>query len=366
MEEYIGKICPFCKTEIKEGDAVTVCPECGIPHHTGCWAENGGCTTFGCAGKAAPAPVQAAPAAATCANCGAPLEDEGDFCTQCGAPKAAPKKPVCGTCGAELEEGQAFCQNCGQRADIPSPVAVPPVEVPGSAPSAISQFNAQIDQNAAKKKKSSGVVVGVIVGVVAIAVIALIAVLLLSPKDPTGITLSQSSMTIERGETATLTYTLSPGNVRDTEVTWRSDNRSVATVSNGKITAVGNGTCDIIATTDNGITGTCRVTVTMPQVEQRMVGTWNGVSIYDLDDKDTTYISTWGWTLRLNSDGTGSFKYGSGNTMDFTWHYQYTNSYGNNVYYTDDDEIYFIYAEDYREVWLYLQGSSINWCISFD
>lgn len=22
MEDYIGKICPFCKTEIKEGDAV--------------------------------------------------------------------------------------------------------------------------------------------------------------------------------------------------------------------------------------------------------------------------------------------------------------------------------------------------------
>ena len=31
MEDYIGKICPFCKTEIKEGDSVKACPACGIP-----------------------------------------------------------------------------------------------------------------------------------------------------------------------------------------------------------------------------------------------------------------------------------------------------------------------------------------------
>ena len=48
MEEYIGKICPFCKMEIKEGDAVKVCPSCDIPHHEACWEENKGCTTSGC------------------------------------------------------------------------------------------------------------------------------------------------------------------------------------------------------------------------------------------------------------------------------------------------------------------------------
>jgi len=37
MDEYVGKICPHCKTEIKEGDEVKVCPECGIPHHAACW-----------------------------------------------------------------------------------------------------------------------------------------------------------------------------------------------------------------------------------------------------------------------------------------------------------------------------------------
>ena len=47
MENYIGKVCPFCKTEIKEGDALKVCPACGIPHDEGCWEEKKGCTTFG-------------------------------------------------------------------------------------------------------------------------------------------------------------------------------------------------------------------------------------------------------------------------------------------------------------------------------
>ncbi len=51
MEEYIGKICPFCNTVIKEDDAVKVCPSCNVPHHEACWNENNGCTTFGCTGK---------------------------------------------------------------------------------------------------------------------------------------------------------------------------------------------------------------------------------------------------------------------------------------------------------------------------
>ncbi len=48
MEEYIGKICPYCNTEIKDDDAIKVCPSCGIPHHEECWEENHGCTNLEC------------------------------------------------------------------------------------------------------------------------------------------------------------------------------------------------------------------------------------------------------------------------------------------------------------------------------
>lgn len=50
MNKYIGKICPFCKTEFKEGDDIVVCSTCDMPHHKDCWIENQGCTTFGCLG----------------------------------------------------------------------------------------------------------------------------------------------------------------------------------------------------------------------------------------------------------------------------------------------------------------------------
>lgn len=84
---YIGKICPYCKTPLVEGDTVVFCRSCDMPHHLSCWQDNQGCTTFGCAGfireiigieieapaapaapqpipapKAAPKPVQTTPA----------------------------------------------------------------------------------------------------------------------------------------------------------------------------------------------------------------------------------------------------------------------------------------------------------------
>lgn len=50
MEEYIGKICPYCKTAFVEGDEIVQCSACEMPHHKDCWIENQGCTTFGCQG----------------------------------------------------------------------------------------------------------------------------------------------------------------------------------------------------------------------------------------------------------------------------------------------------------------------------
>jgi len=46
--KHVGKKCPYCLTPIKPHGEMVVCPECGIPHHPECWAENGGCTTWGC------------------------------------------------------------------------------------------------------------------------------------------------------------------------------------------------------------------------------------------------------------------------------------------------------------------------------
>jgi TM2 domain-containing membrane protein YozV len=42
--------CPYCRTEIDPADDGRMeCSSCGAPHHQDCFAENGGCTVFGCA-----------------------------------------------------------------------------------------------------------------------------------------------------------------------------------------------------------------------------------------------------------------------------------------------------------------------------
>ena len=49
-DEYVGKVCPYCRFPIKPGDTITVCSECQVPHHEDCWRENESCTTYGCTG----------------------------------------------------------------------------------------------------------------------------------------------------------------------------------------------------------------------------------------------------------------------------------------------------------------------------
>ncbi len=79
----------------------------------------------------------------------------------------------------------------------------------------------------------------------------------------TGITLSQTSLTMNSGTTAQLTATLSPEGAVGS-VTWTSSDESVATVdANGVVTAVAGGSCSITATAAYGvvITATCEVNV---------------------------------------------------------------------------------------------------------
>ena len=70
------------------------------------------------------------------------------------------------------------------------------------------------------------------------------------------------------GETLQLTATIYPDSATNKTVTWKSSDKTVATVDeSGEVTAVGNGTADITATTeDGGKTATCKVTVEIPEL----------------------------------------------------------------------------------------------------
>lgn len=79
----------------------------------------------------------------------------------------------------------------------------------------------------------------------------------------TGVTLSQTAVTLDIDQSITLTATVAPENATNKAVTWASDKTDVATVdANGKVTAVAAGTANITVTTaDGGKTATCAVTV---------------------------------------------------------------------------------------------------------
>ena len=79
----------------------------------------------------------------------------------------------------------------------------------------------------------------------------------------TSITLNQTSASLKKGETLTLTATVAPSDAANKSVTWSSSNNSVATVStSGVVTAVGEGTAVItVKTADGGKTASCTVAV---------------------------------------------------------------------------------------------------------
>jgi hypothetical protein len=79
----------------------------------------------------------------------------------------------------------------------------------------------------------------------------------------TGVTLDVTELALEVPATATLTATVAPEEATEKAVVWTSDNEAVATVAEGVVTAVAEGTATITVTTvDGGFTATCIVTVT--------------------------------------------------------------------------------------------------------
>lgn len=77
----------------------------------------------------------------------------------------------------------------------------------------------------------------------------------------TGVKLDQKTLTLDAGDSAQLTATVSPGNATNKSVTWSANNSNVS-VSGGKVTAKTAGSAVVTVTTaDGGYTAQCNVTV---------------------------------------------------------------------------------------------------------
>lgn len=88
------------------------------------------------------------------------------------------------------------------------------------------------------------------------------------PINVTGIQLSDESKTLVIGETYTITAKVLPNDATYPSLIWSSSNNSIASVENGKITAIGVGLCQIIVEDEKKCSkSTCQVTVESVDVD---------------------------------------------------------------------------------------------------
>lgn len=76
------------------------------------------------------------------------------------------------------------------------------------------------------------------------------------------VSLDKTSLELKEGEEVSLTATVKPDNATNKNVTWRSSNETVASVIDGKVTALKSGETTITVTTEDGAkTAECKITV---------------------------------------------------------------------------------------------------------
>ena len=117
------------------------------------------------------------------------------------------------------------------------------------------------------------------------------------------IQLSHDSMTLEKGRSKYITAGLSPSDSTDV-IIWTSDNPSVAEVYKGQITAKEAGTVVITATTTNGLTASCTVTVVIPAISIQL--SQKNITLKEGENKSIT-------AQILPYDSTDTIKWRSGN-----------------------------------------------------
>lgn len=154
-----------------------------------------------------------------------------------------------------------------------------------------------------------------------------------SPNDPvtpskpeqkkvevTGITLSEGTLSLLINEEKILTATVTPDNATDKTVLWSSGDESVATVSNGKVKGIAEGSTTITASAGSK-TATCSVTVTRPEPgpvsTEKMVDLglpsglkWAGWNVGATKPEEFGDYFSWGETKPKDSYWQDNYKYG--------------------------------------------------------
>ena len=138
--------------------------------------------------------------------------------------------------------------------------------------------------------------------------------------EAASITVSQTELALEIGEgrvsSATLSAVVGNPEATNKHVNWSSEDEKVAVVdANGVVAAIGNGTTNIVASTVNGITAKCAVTVTTPATaiaignKSLTIGKKETFSLIpqltpETSTDATHYVSSDEKIVRVNDDGT--------------------------------------------------------------
>ena len=193
----------------------------------------------------------------------------------------------------------------------------------------------------------------------------------------TEVCLDKSSATLPEGETTALTATVLPENTTDSKnVSWSSSNSEVAIVdANGTVTAKSAGIAIITATSENGKTASCTVTVNKKNTYTGLRDVDGQLKYFNNGNIDTTYTGF--------ADYEGNRYYVSNGIVDTTytslildnenWVYiengKVNSDYAGLVnyeglwFYVDNGTIDWSYTglADYNGIWFYVSGGMVDW-----
>ena len=195
-------------------------------------------------------------------------------------------------------------------------------------------------------------------------------------KAATALSLNRTSLNLNAGDSQTLTATVTPTDAATKNVTWKSSNTSVATVSStGVVKAINGGTAVITATTKDGtnISKTCSVTVASKLNGLNQVnGTWYYYKNGSVDTSYTglvQYNDSWFyvqrgqlyWGIETLVQYNGTWFYVNNSTVD--WSYTGLCEYNGSWFYVQNGQINWGIETlvQYNGTWYYVNDSTLDW-----
>lgn len=135
---------------------------------------------------------------------------------------------------------------------------------------------------------------------------ALVLFLIFRPVPIETLRITRESITLKVGESCRINYAFTPNDATQTELLWKSSNRAVATVQDGELTAVGEGSCYISAKAESGVMDTVEIIVEAPLAaeESLLEGQWTLLAVWDGERLQYVYRDDAALTLHRNRTGT--------------------------------------------------------------